>query len=351
MPDEVVVHVDGAPPLQAGACRVVAEAGANHNNSVDRAIHMAEQASAAGAWAIKFQMYKAGRLASRNSPKYWNDEFGTASQYEAFRLSDHLDYDEYRPVAEACRDLRLTFFATPFDEEAVEELEALEAPIYKVASGDITHKGLLTQIEQTGKPVLLSTGASTVDEIERAIGWLGADPSRIVPLVCTLTYPTPDEDGNFARITTFRERFAPYLIGMSDHTIGAAGGWMTAALGGVCIEKHYTIDKTLGDVPDHAMSVDANELADLVEACNRGALLRGASEVGVRPSEIPARDNARRSLVAATDIPSDTTLAESDLEAKRPGTGIPPWRLSELVGRRTLRTIRQDELIQETDLA
>jgi sialic acid synthase SpsE len=347
----IEVPVDGAPPLRATTCHVVAEAGANHNNSIDRAIEMSQRAAAARAWAIKFQMYKADSLTVPASPKYWSDEFGTTSQHEAFKLSDKLDYLDFAPVADACRDLGIVFFATPFDEQAVDALEQLRAPIYKVASGDITHRPLLELIAETGKPVLLSTGAATEDEIEAAVGWLGGDPTRVVLLVCTLTYPTPDADGNFARIPAFRQRFAPYLIGMSDHTLGTAGGWMTAALGGVCIEKHYTLDKALPDVPDHAMSVDPDELADLVVACERGAQLRGDPWIGVRESELPAREGARRSVVLLRDVPEGTVLTPGDLGFKRPGGGLPPSAVDQVVGRRTARALARGHAISVDDLA
>lgn len=329
----IEVPVAGAEPIAAGACRVIAEAGANHNNSVDRAIEMAERAAQAGAWAVKYQLYKADSIAVEASPKYWSDEIGTATQYEAFKLSDHLDYDQFQPVADACRDLGIVFFATPFDFAAVEAMEAMEAPVYKVASGDITHRPLLEMIAETGKPVFLSTGASDAEEVDAAIEWLGGNPHRIVLLVCTLTYPTPDGDGNFARIEEFRSRFAPFLIGTSDHTLGVAGAWMTAALGGVCIEKHYTIDKKLPDVPDHAMSVDPDELAEMVQACDRGAVLRGSGWIGVRPSEEPARANARRSIVLVRDVPAGRPLTEADLGFKRPGAGLPPSRFADVLGR------------------
>ena len=346
-----VVAVNGAVPLQEGQCQVIAEAGANHNNSVPRAIEMVQKAAAAGAWAVKFQLYKAGSLASRRSPKYWDDNFGTTTQYEAFRLSDHLEYSDYAEVRAACRDLGIVFFATPFDADAVSSLEDMDTPIYKVASGDITHRQLLQTIAATGKPVLLSTGASTPAEISQAIEWLGSDPEKLVILACTLTYPTPDPDGNFARISRFRQEFAPFLIGMSDHTLGVAGGLMTAALGGVCIEKHYTIDKTLGDVPDHAMSVDHRELEDLVAACARGAVLRGDESIGVRESEIPARDNARRSLVAARGIGKGEVVGFFDFSAKRPGSGLVPTGVDRLVGGRALRDIEEDELVSIEDFS
>lgn len=345
------VHVEGHPPLEYGACRVIAEAGVNHHNSVEHAIQMVQEAAAAGAWAVKFQLYKADSLTIRDSPKYWSDSSDQATQYEAFASSDRVDYDEYEAVSEACRNLGIAFFATPFDPRAVETLERLRAPIYKIASGDITHRPLIEQVAATGKPVLLSTGASTPEEIGDAIEWSGLGPDRLVLLACTLTYPTPDEDGNFARIETMRRDFAPYLIGMSDHTLGVAGAWMTAALGGVCIEKHYTLDSTAVDVPDHHMSVEPSELREMVAAADRAATLRGEAWVGVRQSERPARANARRSIVLAREAERGTVLTSADLDYRRPGGGLAPSELDRVLGRSTARSLPESHVLSEDDLA
>jgi len=345
------VDVGGASPLVDGACRVMAEAGANHNNSVERAIEMSQRAAEAGAWGIKFQLYKADTLSARSAPKYWTDDFGTETQHEAFQLSDRLDYSAFSDVADACSELGVVFFATPFDAAAIEELERLEAPIYKIASGDITNRPLLELVADTGKPVLLSTGASTPDEIERAIEWLGLGPERLVLLACTLTYPTPDEDGHFARIASLRARFPQYLTGMSDHTLGTAGAWMTAALGGVCIEKHYTIDKKLPDVPDHAMSVDPEELAEMVRVADRAATLRGSPDLVVHDSELPARENARRSIVLTTDGKEGEELSAEKLAVKRPGSGLPPFELDRVIGRRLTTDLPADTVLTEEHLA
>jgi len=344
------VRVEGAAPLRPGACRVVAEAGANHNNSVDRAILMAQRAAAAGAWGVKYQLYKADSIAVRESPKYWTDDIGTRTQYEAFELSDRLEYGDYAKVARACKELGIAFFATPFDIPAVEALESMDAPLYKIASGDITHRPLLEAVAATGKPMLLSTGASTKEEIAQAIEWIGYGPDKLVPLVCTLTYPTPDDDGHFSRIETFRREFSPYLIGMSDHTIGPEGGWMAAALGAVCIEKHYTLDKKLPDVPDHSISVDPDELAALVRACDRGAVLRGSAAIEVHESELPARNNARRSIVLERDVPAGHVFEADDLGFKRPGTGIPPFQVDMVVGRRAKVNLPRGTIVQFEDL-
>jgi N,N'-diacetyllegionaminate synthase len=348
VPEEV--SVEGHSPLREGACWVIAEAGANHNNSIERAIEMSRAAKEAGAWAIKFQLYKADSISVPDSPKYWQDEIGSRSQYEAFKLSDRLDYGDYGEVAAACEELGIIFFATPFDLPAVEALEAMGVPIYKIASADITHRPLIEAVAQTGKPLLLSTGAATLNEVRRAIEWSGLGPESLVPLVCTLTYPTPDEDGDFARLETFRRELAPYLCGVSDHTLGVAGAWMTAALGGVCIEKHYTLDKSLPDVPDHAISVDPGELAEMVAACDRAAVLRGSDWVGVRDSEQPARANARRSIVLDRDVVSGAQIRREDLGFKRPGTGLPPFDLDRVVGRRARRELAAGTVLRLDDI-
>ena len=342
----IEIHVDDAPAIRDGVCHVIAEAGANHNNSVERAIEMARLASKAGAWGVKYQLYRADSISVPSSPKYWTDSIGTETQYEAFKLSDHLPYSEFAKVAEACRSLGIVFFATPFDLEAVEALEAMRAPVYKVASADITFKPLLEAISATGKPLFLSTGAATVEEIHQAIDWLGYGPDKLVLLACTLTYPTPDEDGNFARLEVMRREFSPFMIGMSDHTLGVAGAWMTAALGGVAIEKHYTIDKSLPDVPDHAMSVDPDQLAEMVEACKRGATLRGAGHIGVRDSELPARKLARRSIVLEKSLGAGHQLTREDLGFKRPGTGLAPEFSDQIIGRRLQAGLERGTILE-----
>lgn len=344
------ILVEGHESLREGACRVIAEAGANHNNSVERAIEMARRAAEAGAWAIKYQLYKADSISVPQSPKYWSDAFGTASQFEAFSLSDHLDYGDYAEVAAACEELGIVFFATPFDLPAVEALESMGTPIYKVASGDITHRPLLEALAQTGRPILLSTGAATHEEIQDAIEWMGLGPDKLGLLVCTLTYPTPDGDAHFARLERFRWVFAPYLCGTSDHTLGVAGAWMTAALGGVCIEKHYTLDQTLPDIPDHAMSVEPDQLAEMVAACDRGTLLRGQDWIGVRPSEEPARANARRSIVLERDVVAGSVLGSEDLGFKRPGMGIPPFEAESILGRRIRTDRHRGTVVSHQDL-
>ena len=189
-----------------------------------------------------------------------------------------------------------------------------------------------------------------MEEIEAALGWLALAPERLVLLACTLTYPTPDDDAHFARLEEFRRRFAPYLCGFSDHTLGVDGAAITAALGGVCIEKHFTLDRTALDVPDHRMSVDPYELRQMVAGADRAARLRGSSEIGVRPGEEPARRGARRSIVLLRSVAQGSRLAPDDLTYLRPGEGISPAHRGQVLGRAARRDLGAGETLRETDL-
>lgn len=344
------LSVAGLAPLIEGRCRVIAEAGVNHGNSVDRAIELAEAAARSNAWAVKYQFYKAETIARRDSAKYWNDNAASSTQFEAFAESSRLDYLDYRPVAERCSELGIGFFSTPFDLAAVDAMEELGCPIYKIASGDITFGPLLDRVKETGKPVLLSTGASTVSEVAAAVERLGGLGAPVVLLVCTLTYPTPDEDGNFQRIQSMRDSFPGHLVGFSDHTLGAIGGAMAGALGACCIEKHFTLDKTLTDVPDHAMSVDEGELHELVLLAERSAVLRGGPEIGPVESELRARVGARRSIVAGRDLPSGAVVELEDLAFLRPGDGMSPMIAAELVGRRLAHDVPRGRPLAPDDI-
>lgn len=346
-----MIKVEGGAPLEAGRCKIIAEAGANHNNSVDSAIEMAARAKDSGAWAVKFQMYKSASLVAPSAPVYWDDKFGARTQRDAFLKSDKLDYNEYIDVFQASRDLGIIGFATPFDLDAVEVMAAAAAPLYKIASGDVTYRDLIVATAQTGKPVILSTGASTMEEITRAIEWSGLGPERLILLACTLTYPTPDPDANYARITTLANELSPYLIGFSDHTLGVDGTWVAASLGAVVIEKHYTLEKTAPDIPDHAMSVEPGELRQMVAIAERAALLRGSAELVVAESELPARQNARRSAATTHELSAGAVLTPRDLTALRPGTGIEPHRLGELIGRTLVRDMPAGSILSWSDLA
>ena len=271
----------------------------------------------------------------KDSPKYWTDPIGTATQHEAFQLSDHMDYGDYAEVAAACKEHGDRLLRDPVrPRRPSRPWRRWTSPAHKIASADITHKPLLEAVAATSKPVFLATGASTLDEVKRAVDWMGLGPDKLVLLACTLTYPTPDPDGHFARIETYRREMAPYLIGMSDHTIGIAGAWMTAALGGVCIEKHYTIDPDLPGRPRPQAERHAGRArprwsrrATAAPCC---AATRGSASA--TPSSPRASSPAARSCSSATSPPAQP-LTLDDLGFKRPGTGIAPFDYDRVIGR------------------
>lgn len=317
---------------------------------MENAFELVRAAADAGAWAIKFQLYKADTIAVKDSPLYWDDKRGVKTQHESFSMSDKFPYDDYKKVADYAERMGIVFFATPFDEEAIECLERIGVPLYKIASADLTNKPLIQAVAETGKPILLSTGASKAEEVAAAVEWAGNLPELVVPLACTLTYPTPYADGHFARIEAMKALFPDFMVGMSDHTRGHEGGWMAAALGAVCIEKHYTMSQQQTDVPDHSFSLEPSHLNQLVRACNLAATMRGEAEVTPAESELAARQMARRSLVTRGTIAAGTQLTRKMLTAKRPGTGISPARIDEFVGKQTARDLADDAVLKEEDV-
>lgn len=317
------------------AAYLVAEAGVNHGGDLDLALEMVRRAAATGVDAVKFQTYKAGRLAVRDSPAYWDtSKERTPTQYELFSKYDRFGEREYRRLAEECASAGLDFLSTPFDVESVDWLDEL-VPMWKVASGDITNVLLLRRVAATGKPVLLSTGASTVEEIGQALEWLGAAGAPNVALLhCTLSYPTAPENANVGAVAHLRELFPETVGGYSDHTVPPVSfGAIAAAyvLGARLVEKHYSLDKTLPG-NDHYHAFEPDEFRALRARLDELRTLLGPGEKVVLPAEEPARAGARRSLVARVAITQGTRLTADLLDVKRPGTGLPPAFLDELDG-------------------
>ena len=285
---------------------VIAEVGVNHGGDLALAKRLVDLASEGGADAVKFQTYKAGKLASRHSPAYWDlSQEPTTSQYALFQKYDAFGEAEYRALAEHCRDRGITFLSTPFDDQAVDFLDPL-LPLFKVASADLTCVPLLQRVAAKGKPVLLSTGAAQAGEIEEALAVLEqAGAPQVHLLHCVLNYPTEDKNAALAMIPELGRLFPGRLLGYSDHALPEANmDALTFAyiLGARIIEKHFTHDKGLpGNDHYHAMDV-----ADLRRFRERVARYRELAGPGGRKralsSEAPARRFARRSVVALSDI-------------------------------------------------
>ena len=340
---------DDSPPY------VIAEIGVNHEGSMDLAKKLIDLAKEGGADAAKFQTYKADTLASRNSPAYWDlSKEPTTSQFKLFQKYDSFGPGEYRELARHCGEVGIEFVSTPFSRDAVEVLDPL-VPFFKIASADLTNTPLLRQVAATGKPVILSTGASTAHEVRDAVKTLrDAGCDELSLLHCVLNYPTADENAHLGMITALRREYPELLIGYSDHTVPDEG--MTALctawlLGARVIEKHFTHDKSLPG-NDHYHAMDADDLRRFIANVARLDSMVGskASVVSIESEEI-SRLNARRSIVLDVDVTAGTELTEEMLTYKRPGTGVSPVHWDEVIGRTAARDLERDHVLQWEDLA
>lgn len=334
---------------------VIAEIGVNHEGRLDLAKRLIDEAVQGGADCVKFQTYKAGLIAAKNSPSYWDlKSEPTTSQFELFKKYDGFEAADYSALAAHARDRGVHFCSTPFDLGAVEMLEPL-MPFYKIASADITNIPLLRACAAKRKPVILSTGAAYLSEVEEAVRVLGEYLPReqIVILHCVLEYPCPYEHANLSGIEHLRGAFPGHLIGYSDHTRpdpAAAIMLRSWMLGAVVIEKHFTHDKTLPG-NDHYHAMNREDLSRFRESAALLVAAEGSGQKTVLPSEALSRKNARRSLVAARDLPVGHVLGPDDLIAKRPAFGLPPAALEWVLGRPLRLPLSADDFLTYDHLA
>jgi N-acetylneuraminate synthase len=324
---------------------MIAEAGVHHRNSLTLACEYVLQASIAGAHAIKFQTYQARRLAARWATTYW-DSGDERTQYDIFAERSLLTRGDYEELFELADELGILLLSTPFDPESATMLHELGMVAFKIASADITNYPLLRTVAAFGKPILLSTGASTFEEIRATVDMLQEFNIPLTLLHCSLSYPTALADANLGRITRLREAFPNLVIGYSDHTQPQDSELacpLAIGLGARVIEKHYTLNKALPE-DDHYHAVDSAGLSRLVRNCYLAFEMTLGNEE-ITEAEQPARTYARRSLVAARVISAGHVLTEDDVDCKRPGTGLSPTRIDEVLGKRAQRDFEEDELI------
>ena len=334
----------GQPPY------VMAEVGVNHNGDPELALRLVEAAAAGGADAVKFQTFEpdALALAGAETADYQRTQTGSASQLEMLRRLA-LPADALRAAARRANELGITFLSTPFDIASVELLSELGVPAYKIGSGDLTNPLLLRAVAAKGRPVLLSTGMATLDEIDAAVAVVrAAGNPPLVVLQCTSAYPAPIEDLNLRAIPVLAERYAT-PAGLSDHSVGITAAVAATALGAAVIEKHITLDRSLPG-PDHAASLEPAELRQLVDAVRDAYAALGDGQKAPMASEEETRRVARRSLVVRHTLRAGTRLAPDDLDARRPGTGISAMRLDDVVGRVLRRDVAADTLLDPADL-
>ena len=325
---------------------IIAEAGVNHNGSPETARRLADAAKAAGADFVKFQTFKAEKLVAHSAQKaeYQKNTTGGGSQEEMLKKLE-LSYDDFAALKEYCDRIGIRFLSTPFDPESIDFLDTLEMPFWKIPSGEVTNYPYLRAIAKTGKPVVMSTGMCSLEEIREAIRALkenGAGEIRL--LHCNTEYPTPLEDVNLKAMQTLREEFG-LETGYSDHTQGIEVPVAAAALDAVIIEKHFTLDRNM-EGPDHKASLEPDELAAMVRAIRNIEKAVGTGVKTPSPSERKNMAVARKSIVAKERIRAGETLTEENLAAKRPGTGISPMRWNEVIGTKAVRDFEEDEQIE-----
>lgn len=315
---------------------------------MDAAKLMIKEAKNAGIDAVKFQTYKAEKIASRNSPAYWDlDEEPTTSQFELFKKFDSFGSEEYRELAEYCREVGIMFLSTPFDFEAIDFLDDL-MDVYKISSSDLTNIPFIKAIALKNKPIILSTGAATLKEIKEAVNAIEEVSNVDIGLMhCVLSYPTKDEDANLLMIKDIKEQFEGYDIGYSDHTKPDDKMLIltTAYLYGAnIIEKHFTLDKTLtGNDHYHAMDVeDVKTFNENIELINK---IKGKKVKQPLVCESSSRKEARRSIVASKDIKKGEKITKDNITFKRPGTGISPSKVDEIIGMNANEDIAEDTLL------
>lgn len=328
----------GAPTL------IVAEIGNNHDGSIRQAERLIEAAADAGADAVKFQTHiaDAEMLPSTPTPPHFDEPRFAFTKRMELSLADHI---RLRDLAVA---RGLIFFSSPFSVEAVELLEQVGVPAYKVASGEVTNPPLLEAVAATGKPVLLSTGMSGLADVEVALETLRAAGCDVVVLQCTSAYPAPPAQVNLRAMVAMGERLG-CAVGLSDHTAGVWTSVAAVALGAVVIEKHFTLSKRLYG-PDHHASLEPEELRLLVEGVREVELALGTADKERDPGLAAVRATFEKSVVSRTAIPAGELIERDMLTTKRPGSGIPATRLAEVVGRRAARAIEANVLIEADDL-
>lgn len=332
-------------------CFIIAEAGVNHNGDMDMARRLVDVAAQAGADAVKFQTFKSEKLVSLSTPKagyQLQTTDATETQGEMLRKLE-LPPEDHMGLQAHCKEAGLLFISTPFDEDSADFLAELDVPAFKIPSGEVNNLPFLEHVARKGKPVILSTGMSYLSEVDEAIRTIrNAGCDELVVLHCVSNYPADPADVNLGAMNSMATALG-VPVGYSDHTLGIQVPLAARALGACVIEKHFTLDRGLPG-PDHPASLEPQELIDMVRGIRivESALGHGRKEPA--DSEANSRQVVRRSLAAKVDIGPGEVLSPNLLTQLRPGTGIPPNFMDQVIGRTLRRALRSGELLDWSDL-
>ena len=326
---------------------IIAEAGVNHNGDLELAKQMVKAAKESGADIVKFQTAKLESLVSRYAPmaEYQKENTGkTESQMDMLKRL-LLPYDDFAILARYCGETGIQFLSTPFDIDSVDFLSSIGCRLWKIPSGEITNLPYLERIGKLHQPIILSTGMSTLYEIQEALNVLyDSGAGKITLLHCTTEYPAPFETVNLKAMLTLKEKFQTD-VGYSDHTMGTEIPIAAAAMGAVVIEKHFTLSRSM-EGPDQKASLEPVELRSMVSAIRHIEQAMGDGEKKPVPSEMANMTVARKSIIARKMITKGEILTEENITTKRPGNGISPMKWHEVLGTKAVRDFKEDELIE-----
>ena len=328
---------------------IIAEAGVNHNGSIELAKKLIDVASDAGADAVKFQTFKAETLVSRSAQKASYQKETTEASESQFEMLKKLELNvmTHKELIHYCETKNIMFLSTPFDLESIQLLDELGLTIFKIPSGEITNLPYLRAIAKLNKKVILSTGMATMQEVKDAFEVLvhnGTKKENITILHANTMYPTPMEDVNLNAMLTLQKEFNVH-VGYSDHTLGIEVPTAAVAMGASCIEKHFTLSRKM-EGPDHKASLEPEELKAMVQAIRNIEKALGSFEKKPSPSETPNIIVARKSIVASRAIKKGETFSQNNLNVKRPAGGLNPMKWDEVLGSLAQRDYKPDEMIE-----
>tara|TARA_B100000315_G_scaffold127921_1_gene117637 strand:+ start:9838 stop:10917 length:1080 start_codon:yes stop_codon:yes gene_type:complete len=354
-------------PLNSTHCFIIAEAGVNHNGDISIAKRLIDAAVSANVDAVKFQTFKAENIVIKTAEKAEYQIKNMNSNESQFQMLKKLELSDsrHKELFDHCAEKKIKFMSTPFDEESVDMLDDLGMNIFKIPSGEITNKTFIQHVASKKKPVILSTGMSYLEEVERAIGWIkGVDgwarkwadtKNHITPfshktispltlLHCTSNYPAAIEDINLLAMKTMKKKF-DLPVGYSDHSMGIDVPIAAVALGAIVLEKHFTLDRNMVG-PDHKASLEPDELESMVRGIRNIGKAMGNGIKKPLENEEKIKNLVRKSIVSATDIKAGKIFTKENTVIKRPGTGIPPAEWTSVIGRKAKRDFQEDELIE-----
>ena len=327
---------------------IIAEAGVNHNGSIDLAKKLIDVASSAGVDAVKFQTFKAENLATKNAKKANYQKNTTDQKENQFSMLKKLEMSKemHLELINYSKNKSIKFLSSPFDHDSIELLKDLGLEVFKIPSGEITNLPYLRHIGKLNKKIILSTGMSNMDEVKNALDILvnsGTKKNNITILHANTEYPTPMEDVNLRAMVTIGEELN-VSFGYSDHTLGIEVDIAAVAMGASCIEKHFTLDCNM-EGPDHKASLEPDQLREMVKAIRNIELALGNGIKKPSKSELPNIQIVRKSIIAKTKIKKGDVLKENNLAVKRPGGGISPMKWDDVVGTKATKDYKEDELI------